>query len=305
MMVKLKEITLKHSDEISNLLGIVEISSKFAPSPINTICELFFGPIRNYLGELEGQRINKATERILLGLDKDIGNGKKFNPEIVNLEQVDHKQPVTQELFEQVLRKCKDEPEEKKQVFISNIYRNILTTNSNDPFDINWGHKAAYITEKLTYQELVLFRFINILQSHVLSITYNKPFPNIPFLKCEDYVSLFKRPFGGTNESNWGTTKDIQIIDSYDNLTDLRLISVSEKMIELHRKIGLEPSYHGRFICHTQLSWFGILIQELLFHEEDYTAIPSLKQDIEKLESIIIDAQKAKELEQKYKGEIL
>ena len=144
----MKEIVLKHSDEISNLLGIVEIASKFAPSPINTISELFFGQMRNYLGELEGQRINKATERILLGLDKDIQEGKKFNPKIVNLEQPDHRQPVTQELFEQVLRKCKDEPEEKKQVFISNIYRNLVTRSTKELLTTNWGHKTIHIAEK-------------------------------------------------------------------------------------------------------------------------------------------------------------
>ena len=144
----MKEPVLKHPEQIAHLLGIVETASKFAPSPINTISEIFFGQIRDVLSGIEVQRINKATKRVLLGLDKDIHAGKKLNPKIVNLNQTDHKQRINQELLEQIIRKCKDEPEEKKQVFISNIYRNILTRNltfgtKRKFHNPEWGHTLA------------------------------------------------------------------------------------------------------------------------------------------------------------------
>ena len=329
----MKEIVLKHSDEIRNLLGIVEIASKFAPSPINTISELFFGQIRNYLGELEGQRINKAIKRILLGLDKDIQEGKKFNPKIINLEQTDHRQPVTQELFEQVLRKCKDEPEEKKQVFISNIYRNLVTRSTKELLTANWGHKTIHIAEKMTYQQLILFRWLNYWTPHILFMPEKKDenrmlenygHDNVTtqggsnytltrsskrtkkydyILTYEDYISLFRQGFK-TNHLNKNDQRynpdRIILIDAYQHLKNLGLIEQHNRMKFLREERGINPKYQDEFPCEFIPTIAGTHVLNLLFHEDDIIQIPSLKQDIKDLEDIIIDPKMAKELGGKY-----
>ena len=371
-MVNLKEITLKYSDEISNLLGIVEIASKFALSPTSTTIEFFFGKIRNYLSELERQRINKATKRILLGLDKDIHEGKifKFNRKIVNFERIDHRQTVTQELFEQVLRKCKDEPEDKKQVFISNIYRNILTIDGhNDPLNADWGNKTIQISQNLTYQQLILFKWINVwlhnmtymlstedymygkkraeelaeeqagieggelvkinqfknkkhtfmlskghsrlnTRTHDKIIHINTMQPKYKYdIPYEDYIRLFNNGFGvETNDDIYDSDKQL-VIEYYKHLNNIGLIKSHDRIIQLHKEklqlrerkhLKFDSEYLNKLPCNAVPTILGIYVQSLLFHEDDFTTIPSLKRDIKDLESIIIDPKVAKELEGKY-----
>ena len=329
----MKELVLKHSDEISKILGIVEIASKFAQSPQSTICEFFFGQIRSLLGEIEEQRLNKAIQRILSGIDKDIEDGKDFNPNIVNLNQTNHQKLLNQELLEQVLRKCKDEPETKKQVFISNIYRNLVTVSTRELLTANWGHKTIHIAEKMTYQQLVLFRWHNCWVPHIMVMPKKEDENRIRenyghggvttqggsnytltrsgkgtkkydyILTYEDYISLFKQGFktNHLNENDQRFNPDrIILIDAYEQLRNLGLIEQYWRMKIFREERGINPKHQNEFPCEFVPTIAGTHVLNLLFHEDDISQIPSLKQDIENLESIIIDSKIAKELENKY-----
>ena len=315
----MKEPVLKHPEQIAHLLGIVEIVSKFAPSPINTISEVFFGQIRDVLSGIEVQRINKATERVLLGLDRDINVGKKLNPKIVNLNQTDHRQRINQELLEQIIRKCKDEPEEKKQVFISNIYRNILTVNwkssEKDNFhNPEWGHTLAQIVQNMTYQQLLILKQVKSLNQLITSgwkslISEPGKTPAVYVKKeiyeYEDYIRLFNEPFGIKRYSTTPNLVETLILSDYDQLKRLRLIEDDLLLINHLKKRNINhyiPHLDSSFCYLAKLSHgFGFYASILLFHEDDSTEIPSLEQDMKNLESIIIDHQVAEELKEKYR----
>ena len=340
----MKELVLKHPDQISNLLGIVEIASKFAPSPVNTISELFFGQIRSLLGEIEEQRLNSAIQRILSGIDKDIEDGKDFNPNMVNLNQTNHRKSLNQELLEQVLRKCKDEPETKKQVFISNIYRNLVTVSTKEPLTANWGHKAIHIAEKMTYQQLILFRWHNSWVPHIRFVsekdengiqTYyggnlesatlindsvsNYSVSNYTLIRSDkgvwggkrynysltyaDYIRLFTQGFAPKEFKDNPRPFDfysglynpdrIILIDDYHQLKNFGIIEQSRKMkVNMYLK-----NEKDEFPCEFVPTKAGTHVFNLFFHQDDVIQIPSLNQDIEDLESIIIDPEVAKELE--------
>ena len=347
MDFKKNELVLKHHDKISNLLGIAEIASKFALSPVNTICELFFGQIHSLLGEIEKQRVNSAIQRILSGIAKDIEDGKDFNPNMVNLNQTNHRESLNQELLEQVLRKCKDEPETKKHIFISNIYRNLVTTSTREHLTADWGHKTIHIAEKMTYQQLILFRWHNCWVPHLMLMPekYNenkmlKNYGNTPagaiksndipiysdnrgiariygdiqigtkkydyILTYEDYIRLFKAGFKEVpldqDDQKKYTPDRIIVIDDYQQLKNLGVIELHWKMKRFHRDRFLGG--RNEFPCEFATTIAGAHVFNLLFHRDDVIQIPSLNQDIEDLESIIIDSEVAKELGNKYNKKI-
>ena len=61
------------------------------------------------------------------------------------------------ELFEGILLKCKNEYEEKKIKYISNIYRNVAFDNSVDPDNANHVLNSA---QQLTYRQLSLLSLV-------------------------------------------------------------------------------------------------------------------------------------------------
>ena len=314
------ELIQKHSDQIIRILGILESTIEFKENPVRAIRKLLFSETYNALTTLEENRIDESTQRIISGIAKDIEERKKFNPKIVNLTQTDHSQQLNQELLEQIIRKCKDEPEEKKQVFISNIYRNILTENwksseEDNFYDPKWGHKIAQITQNMTYQQLILLkanipyriaRYALYPSTSLASEIDRKPLLYVTrnIYEYEDYMRLFNKPFGiqrYTTHLSADLTVSL-ILSDYDSLKRLNLIEDDPILVGRHRKEAQKfyEFLNASFCCHATLSNFGFFAYALLFHEDDNSNIPSLEKDIEELRSIIIDTQAEAELKQKY-----
>lgn len=315
------ELIQKHSDQIIRILGLLETTIEFKENPARAIRKLLFSETYNALTTLEENRIDESTQRIISGIAKDIEERKEFNPKIVNLTQTDHRQQLNQELLEQIIRKCKDEPEEKKQVFISNIYRNILTENrkiaeEDNFYDPEWGHKIAQITQNMTYQQLILLkanipyriaRYALYPSTSLASEIDRKPLLYVTrnIYEYEDYMRLFNKPFGIERYTTHLSVADLTvslILSDYDSLKRLNLIEDDLVLVNRHRK-EVQKFYevpNSSFCCHAKFSNFGLSAYSLLFHEDDNINIPSLEKDIEELRSIIIDTQAEVELKQKY-----
>lgn len=87
-----------------------------------------------FLSNREEVRVGGAAGLVILSIQKELDSGKKLRQDdFFNLNDI--KRSKAEELFEGILIKCKNEYEEKKIQFISNIYKNVAfnsTVNSNN-----------------------------------------------------------------------------------------------------------------------------------------------------------------------------
>ncbi len=116
-------------------------------------------------------------------------------------------------------------------------------------------------------------------------------------------MNLFKKGFKSNRLTNTDQVYDsdtIILIDAYQQLKNLGLIE-QDAMIALMRGPDRSNVKHtDEFPCELIPTIVGTHVLNLLFHNDDFTEIPSLKQDIKDLEDVIIDPKVAKELEEKY-----
>ena len=163
----------------------------------------------------------------------------------------------------------------------------------------------------MTYQQLLLLKLIPRLNTLITTgwgprlISEPDETPAVYVKKeiyeYEDYIRLFNPPFGIRYDDGINLTKTL-ILNDYNELKKLGFIQDDTRLISHLKQRNINHTHLGSSFCHlaTISGHFGFFASALLFHKDDSTQIPSLEQDMKKLESIIIDHQVAKELKQKY-----
>ncbi len=108
------------------------------------------------LSDREQARVGAAAGLTILGVQDKINSGQIlrqdgfFEPDQINRSKAD-------ELFEGILLKCKNEFEEKKIKYISNIYKNVAFDNTVDP---NNANQILNSVQQFTYRQLLILSLV-------------------------------------------------------------------------------------------------------------------------------------------------
>ena len=109
-----------------------------------------------FLSNREQARAGAAAGLIILGVQEKIDNGLSVRQDdFFNSDEINRSK--AEELFEGILLKCKNEFEEKKIKYISNIYKNVAFDNSINPENANQVLNSA---QKFSYRQLSILALI-------------------------------------------------------------------------------------------------------------------------------------------------
>ena len=101
-----------------------------------------------YLSNREQARAGSAAGLTILGVQEKIDNGLILRQDgFFNFDEINRSK--AEELFEGILLKCKNEFEEKKIKYISNIYKNVTFDNSINPDNAN---QVLNLAQQLSYR---------------------------------------------------------------------------------------------------------------------------------------------------------
>ena len=239
------------------------------------------------ISQREGSRLESSTLAITNKISQRLKNEDTPN----DLNIVNFRKPIIDELLIHALSKCRDEPEEKKNHFTENVFVNILFSKETSLYDDQWGHTAIKDIERFTYNQILLFYWIcsgRTIPHSVNEQTY------------KDYISVFQKPFGIDRDRNALYDGNQQLIlNDFYILFDMQYVMGLKHIADLHIKKGntLHDSYP--FFCDAIPSLAkGLRINELFFSD---TNVPDcINQDISKLDSIIYRKEKWDIYKEKY-----
>jgi hypothetical protein len=148
-----------------------------------------------FLTPKEVRRVGTSAEFIINGINKKLENGDQLNEPIFHKK--DGMTSDAEELFEGVLLKCKNEYQEKKIKYLSNIFVNI----SFDPtISADNANQILMVAERLSYRQMCLLSLIgkNDDNSYHLRTVDNRT--NFNQIKTETLVFIL-RDFWDLNNS--------------------------------------------------------------------------------------------------------
>ena len=110
--------------------------------------------IHRQMSNRQEMRVAASTAYILTGVNSKLNNGAKIRKDAYF--EHDQGRSSAEELFEGILIKCKDEYQEKKIVYISKIFENVIFDESLDAETINYVLSSA---ENFSYRKLCIISF--------------------------------------------------------------------------------------------------------------------------------------------------
>jgi hypothetical protein len=142
-----------------------------------------------FLSKQEEKRFEMATSFVILGIKEKLDNGF-----IVRKDDFFSSDEIEQckagKLFEGILLKCKDEVEENKISYISNIFKNVAFDDTINPLNAN---QILNLAQQLTYRQLSILALVgqNINNVFQLKVDHNEnTTTEIDFL-LQDFMQLY------------------------------------------------------------------------------------------------------------------
>ena len=109
--------------------------------------------VSHFSGERQGRRITQVTAFALNGIRSRLENGEKLRDDGFFDKTIDRSD--AEEVFEAVLLKAQDEPQEKKIPYISKLFENGCFDTSIDSSTLHFLCKES---EGLTYRQLCIIK---------------------------------------------------------------------------------------------------------------------------------------------------
>lgn len=122
------------------------------------------------LSSREKIRAGAAIALVISGIKNNLDNGLElrqdnfFDDDTLNRSKAN-------ELFEGVIMKCKNEYEERKIQYISNIYTNVIFNSSIKPNNVN---QILNTVDKLSFQQLTILALVGKNKNNQLSLKQDK-----------------------------------------------------------------------------------------------------------------------------------
>ena len=279
---------------MKNVFKVTKYTSKIAQASgepisvgIGLLTEIGSDIALSHISQREKNRLESSTCAIAKKISQKLESGDIPN----DLSMVNYREPIINELLAHTLTKCRDEPEEKKNHFTENIFVNILFNKKEFLYDYQWGHSIIKDIERLTYNQILLFRLV--CSQTTLITTANEG-------NYEEYISIYQTPFGVESDRDKFYESNQQLIlNDFHTLYDMQYLMGLKSVGDLHIQKGKRSNDRFPFFCGVMPSIVkGLRIQELLFSN---TNIPDyLQQDIAKLYSIIFIEEKLDNYIEKY-----
>jgi len=108
------------------------------------------------LSNKEQARVGAATGLTVLDIKKRLDE-RQVPRDDDFFTPIENNRSKAEELFEGILLKCKNEYEEKKIKYVSNIYGNVVFDESVNPENVN---QILFIAQQLTYRQLLILALI-------------------------------------------------------------------------------------------------------------------------------------------------
>ncbi len=148
-----------------------------------------------YLSNREQARTGAAASYTIFGVQKKLDEGLTPRQDGF-FDSTDTKRSKAEELFEGILLKCKNEFEEKKIAYISNIYQNVAFDNTINPFNAN---QILYAAQQMTYRQISILALIGVNINNHLTLRdqdyrddYDNVSTDLEFI-LQDFVYLEKQ----------------------------------------------------------------------------------------------------------------
>lgn len=159
--------------------SLIATASAVSSSVLQDIVETGTDYLTRQLSQTEERRVAQCLEHIQSRISAQIVSGKVVNYNL--FKKTNEERAPSTELLEGVLQKCRWEYEEKKLIYTSNIYANVVF--DNEPMDENFSKDEAHfrimIAEKLTYRQLCFLSLLSNVE-------------RVRALKFDDYVPGYK-----------------------------------------------------------------------------------------------------------------
>lgn len=148
-----------------------------------------------YLSNREQARAGAAAGLTILGVQEKMDSGLSLREDgFFDFDEINRSK--AEELFEGILLKCKNEFEEKKIKYISNIYKNVAFDTSINPDNAN---QILNSVQQFTYRQLSILSLIGQNTNNRFSLRttdyrddYEKVFAELEFL-LQDFIQLDKQ----------------------------------------------------------------------------------------------------------------
>jgi hypothetical protein len=191
------------------------------------------------LSNREQVRVGASAGLTIVGVQENLDNGLVLRQDgFFDSDEINRSK--AEELFEGVLMKCKNEFEEKKIKFISNIYKNVAFDSSVNPDNAN---QILNVVQQLSFRQLTILAMVgqNISNKYSLRINdfredYDNVTTDIEFL-LQDFILLDRQGLICRNDETTlldisdvvpGIMKLTQIGTDYFKLLDLNFMDERE-----------------------------------------------------------------------------
>lgn len=119
-----------------------------------------------YLSKKEQARAGAAAGLTILGVQEKIDSGLTLRQDgFFDFDEINRSK--AEELFEGILLKCKNEFEEKKIKYISNIYKNVAFDNSINPDNAN---QILNSVQQFSYRQLTILSLVGQNGNNIFSL---------------------------------------------------------------------------------------------------------------------------------------
>ncbi len=192
-----------------------------------------------YLSNREQARVGAAAGLTILGVQEKIDNGLVLRQDgFFNFDKINRSK--AEELFEGILLKCKNEYEEKKIKYISNIYKNVAFDNTIYPDNAN---QILNSVQQFSYRQLSILSLVGQNENNKFALRENDLRGSHVTLSAEiefllqDFFNLYNLGLIGRKDNNTiidicdvapGIMKLTFIGDNYFNLLNLEQMPANE-----------------------------------------------------------------------------
>lgn len=132
-----------------------------APVLTATVQDTFSDLINRDLSDREAKRVTEAGILTIQKIEDCLKQGKEPRKDLFfdrrTLIKIDESRTVAEELFEGTLLKCKKEHEEKKQVFIVNLFVHLIF---NPEYSEITGNQFLSLIDRMTYSQFCILSLV-------------------------------------------------------------------------------------------------------------------------------------------------